>query len=142
MSIFVWLVSASKAQKWKIRLSYFYHITFKNNYCIKKLMKNTRSNLSTQFNLVVAQLKNSNIFNPFTPNISLVILLTACHTILLVLVLRIKLTNTAENNRKPPQSERDPRNQTVKKFIHFLICSFSSLLTELVSNCKHLLNPG
>ena len=52
-------------------------------------MKNTKGNLSTQFNLVVAQLKNSNIFNLSTPNISLVILLTAFNIFLLMLVLRI-----------------------------------------------------
>ena len=54
----------------------------------------------------------------------------------------IHQTYTAENSLKPPQSERDPRNQTVEKCIHFFAGSFSSLLIELVSICKRLLNPG
>ena len=43
----------------------------------------------------------------------------------------IHQTDTAENNWKLPQSKKDPRNQTVKKLVHFLVCSFSSLLSGL-----------
>ena len=36
----------------------------------------------------------------------------------------IHQTNTAENSLKPPQLERDPRNQTVEKCIHFFLAVF------------------
>ena len=41
------------------------------------------------FSLTNAGCSNINLINPFTPKISLVILLTICHTILIVLVRRI-----------------------------------------------------